>query len=83
MHREPVVVTDEGRVAHHGAVERDDGGQTLDVELVQGAAGAGQRLLPVGAVHDQLDSIESNCPPITEPASTPESSRTPGPVGMS
>ena len=30
-----------------------------------------------------LASIESNWPPITEPLSTPESSRTPGPVGGS
>ncbi|SKW58399.1 Uncharacterised protein [Mycobacteroides abscessus subsp. massiliense] len=30
-----------------------------------------------------LASIESNCPPITEPACTPESRRTPGPVGVS
>ena len=35
-------------------MERDDGRQALDVEFVQRPAGACQRLLAVGAVHDQL-----------------------------
>ena len=38
VHRETVVVADERRVGHHGAVERDDGGQPFDVEFVQRAA---------------------------------------------
>ena len=54
VHREAVVVADERRVGHHGAVERDDGGQALDVELVQRAAGPLQRLLAGGAGDDQL-----------------------------
>ena len=54
VHREAVVVADERRVAHHGAVERDDGGQALDVELVQGAPGTLDGLRPVGAGDDQL-----------------------------
>ena len=39
---------------------------------------ASSRVAPVTI---SLASIESNWPPITEPVSTPESSRTPGPVG--
>ena len=50
----PLLVADERRVRHHGAVERDDGGQAFDVELVQRPARARQRLLAGGAVHDQL-----------------------------
>ena len=38
VHREAVAVADERRVGHHGAVERNDGGESLDVELVERAA---------------------------------------------
>ena len=41
-------------VADDGAVERDDRGHALDDQLVQGAAGALQRLLAGGAGDDQL-----------------------------
>jgi hypothetical protein len=64
-------------------MERDDGGQTLDVELGQRATRPIQSFLAGGAVTISLASIESNWPPMTDPVSTPESSRTPGPVGGS
>ncbi|SKN13597.1 Uncharacterised protein [Mycobacteroides abscessus subsp. bolletii] len=51
---EAVLVADEGRVGHHGAVERDDGGQAFDVELGQCAPRAGEGLVAVAAGHDQL-----------------------------
>jgi hypothetical protein len=38
VHGEAFAVTDEGRVGHDRPVERDDGGQALDMELVQRAA---------------------------------------------
>ena len=54
VHVELVAVTDEGRVGDHSAVERDDRGQTLDVELRQRTTRAGQGLVAGGAADDQL-----------------------------
>ena len=50
----PFAVADEGGIGHHGAVERDDRGQALDVELGQRAARPVQRLVAGGAGDDQL-----------------------------
>ena len=44
----------ERRVLQNHAVERDDGGHTLDAQLGQGAAGTLQGLLAIRAGHNQL-----------------------------
>ena len=54
MNGEAVGVADEGGVADDRAVERDDGCETLDMELGQRAARASQCLLAVGPGDDQL-----------------------------
>ena len=76
------LVRREGRVVDDEPVERQHGRHALDLELGQRPAGPLQRLrrgpTPVTI---SLASSESNCPPITDPASTPASTRTPGPDG--
>ncbi len=51
---ELLAVADERRVLDDVAVERDDGGQTVDLELGERACRALQRLLAVLAGDDQL-----------------------------
>ena len=71
----------ERRVVDDGAVERQHRRHALDLHLVQRAAGPGQRLSRVGAGDDELGQQRVERPPITEPVSMPESTRTPGPAG--
>jgi hypothetical protein len=81
VHREAVGITDERRVGHDRAVKRDHGGEALDGELGQRAPRPGQRLVAGGAVDDQLGQHRVELSADDRAVSTPESSRTPGPVG--
>src|SRR5205085_159037 len=84
VHREVLAIGgSEGRVRHDRPVEWDDGSTPSTVNsdsARRDRASACGRSAPTTM---SLASIESNSPPITLPARTPASSRTPGPDGGS
>src|SRR4051812_23998075 len=75
------LAVDEAPAAQQRAVEAQQRGDALDLVLVESAEHAVAGVLAVDAVDDQLGDERVVERGISEPATAPESTRTPGPPG--